>query len=100
MPCTSRGGSCIPSAPSPPPPRGRAVAAAAQRFAGGQLHERVPEGGSDEIGELKKSFNLMATSIERQQRELASKNLNLERLATELQTVLDATIDGIVLTDL
>jgi signal transduction histidine kinase len=42
----------------------------------------------------------MAESIESHERELAARNTDLELLASELRSVLDATIDGIVLTDL
>jgi signal transduction histidine kinase/HAMP domain-containing protein len=78
----------------------RRVAAATQRFAAGHLDERVPGGGADEIGDLTRNFNVMAESIEHQQLELANQNRSLEHIATELQTVLDSTIDGIALTDL
>jgi signal transduction histidine kinase len=78
----------------------RRVAAATQRLAGGQLQERVPVSGGDEIAELASSFNSMAESIESQQRELAGQNTDLERLATVLRSVIDSTIDAIVLTDL
>ena len=78
----------------------RRVTGAAHRLASGRLQERVSVPGDDEIGELARNFNTMAESIESQQRELAGQNRDLERLATELRSVLDSTVDGIVLTDL
>ncbi len=78
----------------------RRVAGATQRLAGGRLQERVEVSGGDEIGELARNFNTMAESIEGQQRALAGQNSDLERLTIELRSVLDSTIDGIVLTDL
>ena len=76
------------------------VADATERLAAGELGERVEVQGEDEIGELARNFNTMAESIETQQRELAGQNRDLERLATVLRSVLDSTVDGIVLTDL
>jgi signal transduction histidine kinase len=78
----------------------RRVAAATQRFAAGELDERVPENRDDEIGELKRNFNKMASAIQTKQLELESQTNDLERLASLLRSVLDSTIDGIVLTDL
>jgi signal transduction histidine kinase len=78
----------------------RRVAHATERLASGELGERVEAGGRDEIGELGRNFNTMAESIETQQRELAGQNRDLERLATVLRSVLDSTVDGIVLTDM
>ena len=78
----------------------RRVAVAAHRLASGHFQERVSVAGADEIGELARNFNTMAESIENQQVELAGQNRDLERLATELRSVLDSTVDGIVLTDL
>jgi signal transduction histidine kinase len=78
----------------------RRVATAAQRLASGHFQERVSVAGEDEIGVLASNFNSMAESIESQQIELAGQNRDLERLATELRSVLDSTVDGIVLTDL
>jgi signal transduction histidine kinase len=78
----------------------RRVAGATERLAAGRLQERVDVSGSDEMGELARNFNSMAESIESHERELAARNTDLELLASELRSVLDATIDGIVLTDL
>src|SRR6185437_4798284 len=78
----------------------RRVAAATQRFAAGNLAERVPATGDDEVGELARNFNTMAVAIEQEQRELGRQKSDLERLASLLRSVLDSTVDGIVLTDL
>jgi signal transduction histidine kinase len=78
----------------------RRVAGATQRLASGRLRERVEVTGDDEIGELARNFNTMADSIERHGSELEAQNTGLELLASELRSVLDATIDGIALTDL
>ena len=77
----------------------RRIAGATERIADGDLDVKVPEQGPGEIGQLARSFNKMAASLERQQRDLASQNLDLERLATVLRAVLDSTIDGILLSD-
>jgi signal transduction histidine kinase len=78
----------------------RRVAAATQRFAAGNLDERVAATRDDEIGELKRNFNTMAEAIQSDRQELERQKHDLERLASLLRTVLDSTIDGIVLTDL
>ena len=77
----------------------RRIAGATERIADGDLGVKVPEQGPGEIGQLARSFNKMAASLERQQRDLASQNLDLERLANVLRAVLDSTIDGILLSD-
>ena len=78
----------------------RRVAGATGRFARGNLSERVEVQRDDEIGELAGAFNTMAEAIQSERRELESQTRDLERLARLLRTVLDSTIDGIVLTDL
>src|SRR5207247_5205996 len=78
----------------------RRVAAATQRFAAGNLAERVAESADDEIGELARNFNTMAGAIQTERQELDRQTQDLERLASLLRSVLDSTIDGIVLTDL
>jgi signal transduction histidine kinase/CHASE3 domain sensor protein len=78
----------------------RRVAAATQRFAAGNLSERVVVNRGDEIGELKRNFNTMAEAIQTDREELERQTQDLERLASLLRSVLDSTIDGIVLTDL
>ncbi len=77
----------------------RRIATATERVAGGDLDVTVPEKGAGEIGQLARSFNEMAQSLVRQRRDLASQNVDLERLANELRAVLDSTVDGILLSD-
>jgi signal transduction histidine kinase len=65
----------------------RAVAAAANRLASGDLSVRVPERGPAEVGELAVSFNQMAGELERGRAELESQNQKLresERRKSEL----------------
>jgi len=78
----------------------RRVSAATQRIAGGELAHRVPAHGADEIGDLGRSFNAMAASLERTLADSEVQNRNLERLANQLGAVLDSTPDGMLLTDL
>jgi signal transduction histidine kinase len=78
----------------------RRVSAAAERLASGELTDRLPTRGDDEVSRLSRSFNSMAESIARQRTEHEEQNRDLERLATVLRAVLDSTIDGILLTDL
>lgn len=66
------------------------LARAAERIAAGRYAERVPSGGSDEIGELATAFNTMAASLEATER----RRLQLVGdVAHELRTPL-ATLDG------
>jgi signal transduction histidine kinase len=78
----------------------RRIAGATQRFAAGNLGERVEVPGEDEVGELARNFNTMAEAIQTDRHELERQTHDLERLASLLRSVLDSTIDGIVLTDL
>jgi two-component system, OmpR family, sensor histidine kinase MtrB len=48
----------------------RQAAAAAARFAGGELDERLPVAGEDDLSKLAVSYNEMAASIQRQIRQL------------------------------
>ena len=76
------------------------IAAATQSFAAGNLAARVDVDADDEIGELARNFNTMAEAIETERQALDRQTHDLERLASLLRSVLDATVDGIVLTDL
>lgn len=77
----------------------RRISSATERVAGGDLDVKVPEEGPGEIGQLARSFNQMAASLVGQQEDLASQNVDLERLANVLRAVLDSTVDGILLSD-
>jgi signal transduction histidine kinase/CHASE3 domain sensor protein len=77
----------------------RRIAIATKRVAAGDLDVVLPEQGTAEIGQLARSFNEMSQSLARQRRDLASQNVDLERLANVLRAVLDSTVDGILLSD-
>jgi signal transduction histidine kinase len=62
------------------------VATATRRLARGEENVQVPEGGAGEVGSLAHSFNEMAARLE------------LRR--AELESVLDATAEGLLMTDL
>jgi two-component system phosphate regulon sensor histidine kinase PhoR len=70
----------------------RGIAGGARRLAAGELSTRVPERGVGEIGELARDFNTMAQSLDDQHRQIVRRNV-------ELQAVLDATLDGILMAD-
>ena len=67
-----------------------ALAGATSAFAGGALASRVPEHGTDEVGQLERGFNEMATRIEHmttEQARLADERARTEersRIAREL----------------
>lgn len=67
-----------------------ALAGATSAFSGGALTSRVPEHGADEVGQLERGFNEMATRIERMttdQARLADERARAEersRIAREL----------------
>jgi signal transduction histidine kinase len=65
----------------------RSVATAAEEIAAGDLSPRLPIEGPGEVGQLERSFNAMADSLERQRAELEERNQQLvesERLKTDL----------------
>jgi signal transduction histidine kinase len=65
----------------------RGVAQGASRLAAGELSLRLGEGGPGEVGELTRSFNAMAATIERSRRSLEEQNELLresERAQSEL----------------
>ena len=68
----------------------RAVAAGAERIAGGELSLRLPVEGPGEVGELTRSFNAMAERLEQGRRDLEAQNEELresERMKTELVSI-------------
>jgi signal transduction histidine kinase len=69
----------------------REVADAAERFAGGRVWPvLLPEHGPREIGQLTRSFNVMARELDRQKSELEQQNAQLresEQLKSELIAV-------------
>jgi signal transduction histidine kinase len=65
----------------------RSAASAAEEIAAGDLSPRLSMEGPGEIGQLERSFNSMADSIERHRAELEERNQRLiesERLKTDL----------------
>jgi len=70
----------------------RALSTAARRLGGGDLSQRVPETGHDEVGQLGHSFNSMAAGLEKAEQQ--RKNLVAD-VAHELRTPL-SNIQGYV----
>ena len=65
----------------------RRTADAAARIAGGDLSERLDEDGPGEVGELERTFNTMAASLERTVADLEERNRTLgesEQVKSEL----------------
>jgi signal transduction histidine kinase len=65
----------------------RLTAAAAARIAGGDLSERLDTDGPGEVGQLERTFNTMAASLERTVADLEERNLTLlesEQVKSEL----------------
>ena len=77
----------------------RRIAGATREIAAGREAPELPERGAGEVGELARSFNAMSRSLSRSRQELEEQNQDLERLANVLRAVLDATVDGILLSD-
>jgi signal transduction histidine kinase len=77
----------------------RRIAEGTRRVAAGERDVQVPEEGAGEVGELAVAFNEMSRALSGHSRELAEQNVDLERLANVLRSVLDSTIDGILLSD-
>ena len=68
----------------------RGVAQGASRLAAGELSLRLVEGGPGEVGELTRSFNSMASTLERSRRSLEEQNELLresERAKSELVSI-------------
>jgi signal transduction histidine kinase len=55
----------------------RSAALGASRIAAGDLSHRLDEGGPGEVGELTRTFNVMASELERGRRELEEQNERL-----------------------
>lgn len=78
----------------------RRMARASHRIASGHYAERVPDGDSDELGELGQSFNQMASSLEEvERRRLALIGDVAHELRTPLATIegyAEGLLDGVV----
>ncbi|MDA1278611.1 MAG: ATP-binding protein [Chloroflexi bacterium] len=81
----------------------RGLTAAASRLGAGDLGQRVPESGNDDIGELAKTFNTMAGDLElavAQRRQLTADVAHeLRTPLTNIQGYLEAIKDGVVAPD-
>jgi signal transduction histidine kinase len=67
------------------------VAEATARLADGELSVRVPAQRLDELGDLARSFNSMADSLQRSQTELEHSNAELKRSNSELEQFASVT---------
>jgi len=67
------------------------VAEASGRLASGQLSTRVPAAREDELGDLARSFNSMADSLQHSQDELELSNAELKRSNEELEQFASVT---------
>lgn len=63
----------------------RRLAAITRRLQSGDLRARVAETGSDELGDLARGFNEMASALEEGRDELESQNAELELQTSELE---------------
>lgn len=62
----------------------RVAAETSEKLAAGQLQERLPEGGDDELATLARSFNRMADSLQRQLRELEDLSRVQQRFVSDV----------------
>lgn len=78
----------------------RGLTAAASNLGAGDMTQRVPEHGNDDIGRLARSFNAMATDLEvaREQRRQLTADVahELRTPLTNIQGYLEAIKDGVV----
>ena len=83
-----------------------ALADAMNEIAEGQYDQRVTVSATEELGELVRSFNHMASDLEQARRlaetstsQLSAANLNLEARRKELETILETIPSGVVTLD-
>jgi two-component system sensor histidine kinase MtrB len=62
----------------------RVAADVSEKLAAGQLEERLPESGDDELATLARSFNRMAESLQRQIRQLADLSRVQQRFVSDV----------------
>ena len=62
----------------------RVAAEVSEKIAEGQLEERLPEEGEDELGTLSRSFNKMADSLQRQLGELEDLSRVQQRFVSDV----------------
>ncbi len=81
----------------------RALARAAEEIARGAHHARVPERGSDELAQLARSFNEMATSLERaehvRRQLLADVAHELRNPLATIESYVEALSEGVLPAD-
>jgi PAS domain S-box-containing protein len=83
-----------------------ALADAMNEIAEGQYDQRVTVSATEELGELVRSFNRMASDLEQSRRlaktstsQLSAANLTLEARRKELETILETIPSGVVTLD-
>jgi hypothetical protein len=83
-----------------------AIAEAMQAIAAGNYAHRVAESATEELGELVRSFNHMATDLDNSRRavesassDLSAANATLEARSSELETMLEAIPNGVAMLD-
>ena len=78
----------------------RTMISASQRVAGGHYNERVPAGGSDEIGQLAVNFNSMAEKLEQveamRRRLIGDVAHELRTPLTAIQGSMEGLVDGVL----
>ncbi len=78
----------------------RRMATASHRIAAGHYAERVPAGGSDELADLRDSFNQMAASLEQEERRrlelIGDVAHELRSPLTTLEGYAEGLLDGVV----
>jgi hypothetical protein len=83
-----------------------ALADAMQAIAAGDYAHRVAESATEELGDLVRSFNRMASdledsrhAVERSTQQLSAANATLEARRSELETILEAIPNGVATLD-
>ena len=78
----------------------RGLTAASRKMGAGDLSQRVPEGGRDEVGELARTFNAMAGKLEdaeRQRRDMVADVAHeLRTPLSNIQGYVEAIRDGVL----
>jgi PAS domain S-box-containing protein len=73
----------------------RPVRIGAQKLFDGDLSHRIPEGVSDELGDLARVFNRMAEGLESKEQDLLARVAELREVNREVQTS-NAYLDGVI----
>jgi diguanylate cyclase (GGDEF)-like protein/PAS domain S-box-containing protein len=75
------------------------LAGTLEKVSRGNLNIRAQVNGRDEVGELARTFNSMASALQRQQLELDQNRNEIEKNYSLLEATLEATEDGILVVD-